>query len=124
MLKNKKGTTFIELVLAMVMIAIAVVTTLDFYKYCQKSFITNSKLKMAAADFASETTEEVYMLDFVDPKLNTTDENGVVKSLPSQGDFADLATQHEGTRAYFVSQTDVTSSDSYKVVEIKVCWNP
>lgn len=120
MFKNKIGSSLIEVILAMVIIAVAVVVTLDFYKHCQKNFILSSKLRMAAADFARETVEEMYWLDPSNPNLNTTTE-AVSKALPSTGDFAELYDRYAGARTYTIAQeTDA----NYKVVEVKVSWSP
>lgn len=114
---NRRGTTLIEIALAMTIIAIAAVSSLEFYKYCQKNFIVSSKLKLAAADFAKETAEEIYMLD----PDNSTLGNGVTiqKDLPATGDFSYLKNQHQGNRF-----CTVTQGDSYKVVEVRVTWTP
>lgn len=113
MLKNRRGTTLVEIMLAMAIIAIAAVSSLEFYHYCQKSFIVSSKLKLAAADFARETAEEIYMLDHGNSILG--DGAAIQKDLPSTGDFC-----FPGTRTYTVTQVPDTD---YKVVEVKVLWN-
>jgi len=57
---NKKGVTLAELMVAMVMIAITVVASMEFFRFCHKSFIVNSTLKLRAADLGRETMEGLY----------------------------------------------------------------
>lgn len=60
-LKNR-GTTIIELLVAMVIIAITTVASLEFFNFCQRNFVVSSRLKFVAANIARETMEETYWL--------------------------------------------------------------
>ena len=57
---NKKGTTLVELIMAMVIIAIVAVSALEFFNFCQKNFIIPVKPKLVASNFAREKMEEQY----------------------------------------------------------------
>ena len=59
--RNKnRGVTLIELIVAMTVIAITVVVTLEFYRFCMRQFILNARFSLEATDFARETMEELY----------------------------------------------------------------
>lgn len=104
---NKKGITLIETMVAIVVIAIAAVASLQFYAFCQRSFITNAVLNSMAANFARETMEDYYFSDYNDPDLNVGT-NTV--TLPTMGN-------HGGTRNY-----TVTNKTGYKLIETSVDW--
>jgi len=120
MTHNRKGVTLVELMITIVVIAIAVVGSLEFFKFCQKNFIINSTLKLMASDFARETMEDLYYRDPDDLDLITPKD----VSLPSTGDFATLADKG-GSRSYTVTQgTDAIHGTKYKVITITVDWTP
>lgn len=106
---DKKGVTLIETMIAIVIIAIAAVASLEFYALCQRNFITNAASKSIAANFARETMEDLYLRDDNDPDLNvgTTLVNLPASPLSSRG----------GTRNYTVTQ-----KTGYKLIETYVDW--
>jgi len=111
--KNKnKGVTLVELIIVTVLIAIMVVTGLQFVVYC-KTLAVKSKLKLAAANYARETAEGLYWLDCYDNALNIT-ASPVSVPLPS----GELGDQYGGTRTY-----NVTGGADYKVVTVTVHWD-
>lgn len=57
---NKKGFTFVEIIVAMIIIAIVAVSSLEFFYFCQKFFITPIKPKFMASNLARETMESLY----------------------------------------------------------------
>lgn len=57
---NKKGVTLVELITAMIIIAIVAIVSLEFFYFCQKYFITPIKPKFTASNLATETMENLY----------------------------------------------------------------
>ena len=115
-MRQKRAFTLIELITAVVIMAIAVVCSLEFYRYCHKNFLINSMLKLEAANFARETMEGIYFLDPTDSQLSA---GNYTQALPSTGDCSQLKTQYGGTRTYRVAQ-----QTDYKVIQVTVNWNP
>src|SRR3989338_4627746 len=92
----KKGVTLIETMVAILVIAIAAVASLQFYAFCQRSFITNAVSNSMAANFARETMEDYYFSDYNDSALAVG-----TYTVPLIG--SPLANQHGGTRSYTVT---------------------
>lgn len=111
---SKKGVTLIETMAAILVIAIAAVASLQFYAFCQRSFITNAASNSMAANFARETMEDYYFSDYNDSDLNV----GNYNTVPITG--SSLANNHNGTRSYTVTQPIGTG---YKLIETKVHWD-
>ena len=112
---SKKGVTLIETMAAILVIAIAAVASLQFYAFCQRSFITNAALNSMAANFARETMEDDYFSDYNDPDLYVnpvSNTNTYPATLP-----ASPLDQHGGTRNY-----KVTQKTGYKLIETYVDW--
>ena len=93
---DRKGSTLVELVIAMVIIAIAVVVSLEFFVFCQKNFIINSTLKLRTSSLARETMEG---LNCGDPQVTTAP---VEPALPAE-EFRISG----GGRSYTVTQGNV-----------------
>ncbi len=111
-----KGFTLIDIIVGMAVIAIAVVVTLEFYRFCMKQFIINARLSLEATDFARETMEGLYF------SSAATSFDGIVTAtdvLPSSiGGFpAELTESYYGTRNY-----TITPKTDYKIIETKVEW--
>jgi len=111
MSKKNAGFTLIELILGIVIIAIAAVSSLEFYSYCHKFFIMRSSLTSQALGFAKESMEGLYWLDPYDAAMNTPLPS--LPAIPVTGDFAFKG----GSRSY-----SVTDKGSYKVLEVTVIW--
>lgn len=111
---NKKGVTLIETMVAILVIAVAAVASLQFYAFCQRSFITNAALNSMAANFTRETMEDYYFSDYNDPALNV---GNYSVSLP-----ASPLGSHGGTRNYKVTNRTVTANIGYKLIETYVDW--
>jgi len=111
MSKKTAGFTLIELILGVIIIAIAAVSSLEFYTYCHKFFILRSSLTSQALGFAKESMEGLYWSDPYDAALNTTPAPPL-PAIPATGDFA-----FKGSRSY-----SVTDKGSYKVLEVTVSW--
>jgi len=107
-----------EVLVAMVLITIIVIGTLEFCIFCQKNFLINSTLRLMAVNFAREQMEELYFLGPNDPALDSG--AGTNNTLPEAGEFADtLRTKYSGQRSYTVTQPD----SNYKVIQVTVTWN-
>ncbi|OGX01435.1 MAG: hypothetical protein A3I73_02095 [Omnitrophica bacterium RIFCSPLOWO2_02_FULL_45_16] len=107
----KKGITLIETMVAIVVIAIVAVVSLQFYVFCQRSFITNAVSNSMAANFARETMEDYYFSDYNDAALAVGTYTATLPASP-------LANQHGGTRSYTVTN----ATNDYKLIETKVTW--
>ncbi|MCX5666865.1 MAG: type II secretion system protein [Candidatus Omnitrophica bacterium] len=110
MSKKNAGFTLIDLILGIVIIAIAAVSSLEFYRYCHKFFILRSSITVRALGFAKESIEGLCWLDSSDASLNIPLPS--LPALPATGDFA-----FTGSRSY-----SVIDKGSYKVLEVKVSW--
>ena len=111
MSKKHAGFTLIDLILGIVIIAIAAVSSLEFYSYCHKFFILRSSITVRALGFAKESMEGLYWLDSSDAALNICNETPL--AMPATGDFAFKG----GSRSY-----SVIDKGSYKVLEVTVRW--
>lgn len=109
---SKRGVTIIETMVAIVVIAIAAVASLEFYALCQRNFITNAALKSIAANFARETMEGYYLRDYNDPDLNVG-----TTPVPLPASPPSPLGSHGGTRNYTVTQ-----KTGYKLIETYVDW--
>ena len=114
----KRSFSLVELVIAMAVMAVAVICSLAFYKFCDKCFIVNPTVRLQAINFARETMERLYFLNYDDPLLNAC-ANDALPSPPD--DFSELKTIYGGTRAYTITQQ---TNPDYKVVNVTVTWNP
>ena len=110
----KRSFSLVELVIAMAVMAVAVICSLAFYKFCDKCFIVDTTVRLQAVNFARETMEGLYYLDYNDSNLSA----GANDDLPSTGDFSGLKTIYGGARSYAV-----TDKADYKVVQVTVSWN-
>jgi len=120
-MNNRKAFTYIELMISVVVIGVISSTALEFLKYCS-SFIEISNTRVAAANFARETMEGLYMNDYSDSSLTAGSYTEVTTpslALPAAPDFGSrLHDRHEGTRKY-----DVVNKTDYKTITVTVDWN-
>jgi len=58
-MKNAKGFTLIETIVAMVLIAVIVVAGFEFFRYSQR-FTIDAELQLKAVNFARRAMEELY----------------------------------------------------------------
>ena len=114
--KKSRGFTLVEIVVAMMIVAISIVATLEFYRFCLKRFIGDSRLNLEATDFGRDKMEELYFVN----SANLSD-GTVTESLPDSipGVFPnELKDDYGGAGQY-----TVTSKTGYKVIETKVDWD-
>ncbi len=113
---KNEGFTLIDMIIGVVLIAIAVIGSLEFYRYCYKSFIVGPKPAIEALNFAKESMEELCWLDSSDSAF-TLPLAAPNRPLPTTGNFKELGSRFSGSRSY-----SVTDKGSYKVLEITVTW--
>lgn len=111
------GFALVEVIVAMIIIAIIAVVTLEFYRVCIGRFVGNSRLSIEAVDFGREKMEELYFLSPSD-LIDCTDIGAPLPdSIP--GVFPnELKDKHAGTRKYTIT----TKPEGYKVIETRVEW--
>lgn len=116
-MRKKSGVTLIEVIIAMVVIAIIAVGAFSFFEHCQR-FIVDSQLRLIAVNFVRETMEERYW------ELNPaeTPDWAADTPLPTGTGFGSLLRDnYGGTRHYRVS-ADTGTGTSYRVIETRVTW--
>lgn len=64
------GLTLIEVIVSMVLVAITMVVTLQFFIFIQQNFVVKSRMKYDAANVAREQMEHDYWVDY--SSLNAT----------------------------------------------------
>lgn len=110
-MKNKKGLSLVEIIIAMVVIATISVATFEYFWHCRR-FILNTDLRLMAVGFARETIEELYWDDDLTETPGPVDDPlpaGVLGNPP-----------HNGYRNYTV---DNNSTNDYQIITITVGWN-
>ena len=113
MKSRAKGFTMLDMMIGVILIAIVAVGSLEFYRYCHKCFIANSKFTIEALGFAKESMERLCWLDSSDPAFSTP-----LPTLPSTGAFGELGSRSGSSRTYAVS----ADKGGYKVLEVTVNW--
>ena len=98
------GFTLVELIIAMVIIAIVSVCSLEFLRFCQKNFISNAESRFMAANYARETMEGLYWL----PSSELVDVTASPVPLP-------VGSNLSATRTYTVSPRN-----GYKVITVLI----
>ena len=111
-----KGFTLIDMIVGVVLIAIAAIGSLEFYYYCYKFFIARPKPTIEALNFAKESMEELYWIDSSSAAL-TLPLQAPNLPLPTTGNFKELGSRFNGSRSY-----SVVDKGSYKVLEVTVSW--
>jgi Tfp pilus assembly protein PilE len=119
--KRSNGFALVEIIIVTMIIATTAIVTLEFYAYCVKRFIENSRLSLEAVDFGRAKMEDLYFLN----SANLSDVTvTVLDSLPAAdpGIFPnELKDRYAGTLEYTITPKP---SSNYKVVETKVKWTP
>ena len=124
-MKNKNaGMTLIEIIIAVLLITITIIGSLQFLVYCNK-FAFDADTKEMASNFARETMEGLYQKDYDDLIPNTPGIPYPATIVNGQNfDTSRLCTQHSGTRTYSVSpeQQDSVTGAYYKIITVDVTW--
>ena len=125
-MKNERtGFTLVEIIVSLALIAVVVITSLQFLIYCD-SFAMKANEKIAAENFAREAMEGLYQKQYSDNTI-TANTNYGTNTLPTGAAFgSSLRDKHSGTRTYSVGpeQTDTLTNTQYKVITVTVTWNP
>ncbi|MFA5142818.1 MAG: prepilin-type N-terminal cleavage/methylation domain-containing protein [Candidatus Omnitrophota bacterium] len=115
-MKDKRaGMSLVEIIVAMVIIAIATIASFQFLVHCDK-FVIMADNKVAAANFAREIMEDYYQEDYDDLAVGSHSVS-----------IAALASRlHNGTGSYEIGseKTESATSTKYKVITVKVGWDP
>ena len=115
-----KSFALVESIIAMLLIAITAVMALEFYSFCVKRFIGNSRLSLEAVDFGREEMEGLYFLNSASFPIDSTTTVALPDSIP--GVFPnELKDKYAGTRNYTITSKPASG---YKVIETKVEWTP
>ncbi|GEM_PF-2062932 len=102
-MKNIKGFSVIEAIIAIMLIAVVAVASFEFFKYCM-IFTVDTELKLMAVNSAREAMEKVYMDP--DPESALSEE-------------VTLAPGHVWDR-----KVTVTPETDYKVVTVTIVPQP
>jgi len=115
--KKSRGFTLVEIIVAMMIIAISAIATLEFYRFCLKRFVGVSRLSLEATDFGRDNMEGLYFINSANLNDGTVAEplpNSIPGVFPNE-----LKDNYGGVRQY-----TITSKTAYKVIETKVDWAP
>ncbi|MEI6863382.1 MAG: prepilin-type N-terminal cleavage/methylation domain-containing protein [Candidatus Omnitrophota bacterium] len=121
MKNNNAGMTLVEIIVAVLLITITTVGSLQFLIYCNK-FAFGADTKIMASNFARETMEGLYRESY-DLLIPGSYPATVVTG---QGfDTSSLCTQYGGTRTYSISPVlhDSVTNTDYKTITVTVTWN-
>ena len=127
-MKNRRaGVTLIELMVGIILIAIASVGGLRFFVYCN-NYVIRTDSRVAAVNFAMETMEKFYMVTSAGLGSDTDTANPPADALPSSsGGFLNkLKDSHSGTRSYAISTSTIaigTPALKYRIVSVAVNWD-
>ena len=102
------GFSLLEIMITVILIAIVAVSAFAFLVYCGH-FTAQTDAKMTAANFARETMEDLYMINY-----NSLPSNGS-PALPTGSRLHD---SYNGTRIYAV-----TDKADYKMIAVTVSWS-
>ena len=105
---KKMGMTLVEVLIAMVIIAIVAVCGSTYFAFCKRSIIS-SQSRLMEVNFARDTMERLYTSTTLVPGSNYND------ALPA----GDLRDRDGGTRTYTVA----AQSGNYEVLTVTVNSN-
>jgi prepilin-type N-terminal cleavage/methylation domain-containing protein len=117
-MKRIKGLTLIELIISIIIVSVISVASFEFFRHCQR-FIVDAEIRLGAANFARETME--LSSRSWDAQISDTAGWQPDTPLPTGGGFGRIRDDYGGTREYRVQDG---STGEYKVIEVKVDWNP
>lgn len=112
-MSRKTGLTLIEVIVAIVIIAIGAVAALQFYVFCQKSFLTSAITRPMAANFGRETMEDLYLRDYSDTNLAPNNYSVTMPVTPTYG--------RNWTQTYTVTNSTSPEPD-YKIITVPTDW--
>ncbi len=119
-MKNENaGYSLTEIILAMVLIAVIVITSLQFLIYCD-NFAMKADTKITAEHFAREAMEEFYQKQYTDPALTSN------SNVSFPGAIFDKFYSLRGgriSRTVGPEETDNVTNTKYKVITVTVTWN-
>ncbi|MDD5135857.1 MAG: hypothetical protein PHN63_00755 [Candidatus Omnitrophica bacterium] len=104
MVEREAGGTLVELMVAVLLVAIAVLVSFQFLFYCDK-LAMKATARVVAANYDRETIEKLYMLDYYNPALDPTPDDGFTDPL--------LGIENAPARTY-----KVTEQTDYKIIEV------
>ena len=123
-MKNRKaGLTMIELMVGVLLVAIAAVVGLQFLIYCD-TYTTHAESRVAAVNLALETMEEFYMRDSATLGADAANEIGLP---PSAGGFIDKLRDSPGAKRSYIIGTSALQLGNpprtYRTITVTVQWN-
>jgi len=102
---KNKGFSLLEVLVTMIIIAITVISSFEFYAFCMRRLIMNARLSSIATDLGQETMEKMYFLSLGDSNLINSSE------------ALNLEAGRPGTRS-----CNITAKPDYSIIETKVTW--
>ena len=116
MKSRNSGYSLVEIIMSVGLIAVIVLTSVQFLVYCNK-FVMKSYAKVAAENLARETMETLYKRKYstLVPGSNYTDQPVTLGVLMKYG----------GSRTYTINgpYLDPVTKAYYKVITVTVTWN-
>ena len=117
--RPRQAVTLIELVIAMVLISVVIITAFSIYAYTV-TFSIKVDNYAAATEFLCQTLETLYNYSYNDPNLSAGDHTA---DLPA----CNLRDKYGGTRQYTVGAETPWDSpnwpDPYKYITATINWN-
>jgi prepilin-type N-terminal cleavage/methylation domain len=114
LLKKNKGFSIVEVIVAMIIMSITVISSFEFYRFCMKNFIMDARYHMMGSDFARGAMEQKYFLNTKDFDALGSTGLPVSVALPIGSELKDT---RSGTMSYTITQ-----ETGYKTIETKVIW--
>ena len=112
MKNNRKGFGLAEVIVTMLLVAIAAITALGFIVFCGR-FVQQPELRLESANFGRETMEDLSMGSYA-----SLVDGGPYSQLPMGGSgYKGLQGTHGGNRTY-----SVKSNSDYKTITVSVTW--
>lgn len=121
MLNNKKGLSYVEIIISMAIMSIVAVAALSYIVYA-KSMIVKAENYSSATEFLVQELEALASCDYGDPSLDPAG-NPHEALLPED---SNLRYKYGGTRSYEVTTGRWASNDSnseYKKIIATVQWD-
>lgn len=114
MMKVRNGFTIIEAILAMLVVGVVSIISLQYLSVYQKNCIVKSNTSLIATALGRDTMERFYWEPYCSFGVDDTYND----PLPSSGPYNELANNYNGRRSYAI-----THRNDYVVLETTVGWN-
>lgn len=116
-MKRRAGFSLIEVMIAVIIFAIAAVASLEFFRHCHESFLQKDKLRLQAFYAAAASLESLYWEDLDSSSLNPT--GGWIGLAAPGGSLANV----NAKRDYSIETRNSGLDTEYKVIRTRVSWD-